>query len=119
MRFLGALCVESQYRVNEEVGLEPTPGHTPGHVSVTITSAGARAVITGDLMHHPIQCALPHVSSKFDHDVAGAKATRRDFLDRYGDDDVTVIGTHFAAPTGGRLVKAGDGWHLQAGAAEA
>ena len=104
--------VELDHRVTEEVRLEPTPGHTPGHVSVTITSAGARAVITGDLMHHPIQCALPHVSSKFDHDVAHARETRKAFLERYGDSDVTVIGTHFAVPTGGRLVKAGEGWRL-------
>ncbi len=104
--------VEMDHRVTEEVRLEPTPGHTPGHVSVTITSAGARAVITGDLMHHPIQCALPHVYSKFDHDVAHARETRKAFLERYGDSDVRVIGTHFAAPTGGRLVKAGEGWHL-------
>ena len=71
-------------------------------------------MITGDLMHHPIQCALPHVSSRFDHDVTRARETRLHFLGRYGDQDVTVIGTHFAAPTGGLLVKAGDGWHLRA-----
>ena len=77
----------------------PPPGTRPGHVSVVIESAGARAVITGDLMHHPIQCALPEVSSKFDHDVARALETRRQFLERYGDRDVLVFGTHFAAPT--------------------
>src|SRR5207249_6372431 len=47
--------VEPGHRVNEEVWLEPTPGHTPGHVSVRISSRGEDAVITGDLMHHPLQ----------------------------------------------------------------
>ncbi len=61
--------VESTHQICPEITLDPTPGHTPGHVSVVIESAGAKAVITGDLMHHPIQVALPHVASKFDHNV--------------------------------------------------
>ncbi|MBT6277148.1 MAG: MBL fold metallo-hydrolase [Chromatiales bacterium] len=105
--------VESNHSLNAEVCLEPTPGHTPGHVSVVIESEGEHAVITGDLMHHPIQCALPGVSSNFDHDVARAIATRTDFLRRYGDGPVKVFGTHFAAPTCGRLVaQADESWHL-------
>src|SRR5712691_4654825 len=55
--------VEPTHRVSEEVWLEPTPGHTPGHASVRISSRGEEAVITGDLMHHPIQCANPHWAS--------------------------------------------------------
>jgi len=105
--------VEVEHQVTDEVCLEPTPGHTPGHVSVVIASAGARAVITGDMMHHPIQIGLPHVASKFDHDVSRAVNTRRDFLRRYGDDEVLVFGTHFAAPTAGWVVSHGDGWRLK------
>ena len=51
--------VETDHRLTHEVWLEPAPGHTPGHVSVRIQSDGQAAVITGDLMHHPIQCAEP------------------------------------------------------------
>ena len=43
------------YALDDEVWLEPTPGHTPGHVSVNLASKGERAVMTGDLMHNPIQ----------------------------------------------------------------
>src|SRR6185295_15252274 len=53
--------VESDHAVTPEVRLEPTPGHTPGHVSVRIRSGGEEAVITGDLVHHPIQCCAPEV----------------------------------------------------------
>ena len=104
--------VDVDHQVSDEVRLEPTPGHTPGHVSVVITSAGQRAVITGDMMHHPIQIGLPHVASKFDHDVDRARNTRREFLQRYGDDEVLVFGTHFAAPTAGWVVSHGDGWRF-------
>jgi glyoxylase-like metal-dependent hydrolase (beta-lactamase superfamily II) len=104
--------VEMDHRVTDEVWLEPTPGHTPGHVSVVIQSGRQAAVITGDLMHHPIQCALPHVSSKFDHDVAGAHQTRNDFLQRYADGEVLVFGTHFAEPTAGHVVSHGESWRF-------
>ncbi len=104
--------VEVDHQVTEEVRLEPTPGHTPGHVSVAITSAGQRAVITGDMMHHPIQIGLPHVASKFDHDVARGQSTRHEFLRRYGDAEVLVFGTHFVAPTAGWVVSHGEGWRF-------
>ncbi|MDQ3543306.1 MAG: MBL fold metallo-hydrolase [Actinomycetota bacterium] len=41
--------------------LAPTPGHTPGHTSLWIHSGGERAVVTGDLIHHPVLCAHPRV----------------------------------------------------------
>jgi len=99
--------VESSHAITDEVRLEPTPGHTPGHVSVRIRSHGAEAVITGDLMHHPVQCNDPSVCSNFDADRAQALATRVRFLREQADRDVLVLGTHFAAPTGGRIVSAG------------
>jgi glyoxylase-like metal-dependent hydrolase (beta-lactamase superfamily II) len=98
--------VESDHRITSEVYLEPTPGHTPGHVSVRISSKGEDAVITGDLMHHPVQCAETHWASNFDVDPDAARATRRAFLERYRDGRTLVLGTHFAAPTAGRVVSA-------------
>jgi glyoxylase-like metal-dependent hydrolase (beta-lactamase superfamily II) len=59
------------HRIGNEVSLVPTPGHTPGHVSVRIESHSEQAVITGDMLHHPVQSALPHKPCGFD---AGAKA---------------------------------------------
>jgi len=100
--------VESDHRVTDEVRLEPTPGHTPGHVSVRILSKGEEAVITGDLMHHPYQVARPTLSPNVDHDVEKSRATRRRFLESCADRPVLVIGTHFATPTAGRVVRDGD-----------
>jgi glyoxylase-like metal-dependent hydrolase (beta-lactamase superfamily II) len=99
--------VEMDHRVTPEVSLEPTPGHTPGHVSVRIVSRGEEAVITGDLMHHPVQCAELGWASKFDADAEAARRTRRQFLERHADRPVLVLGTHFATPTAGRIVRDG------------
>ena len=60
--------VESDHQLCDEVWLEPTPGHSPGHVSVRIASQGQSALITGDFMHHPCQMARPHWCSTADYD---------------------------------------------------
>jgi glyoxylase-like metal-dependent hydrolase (beta-lactamase superfamily II) len=105
--------VESDARITDEIRLEPTPGHTPGHHSVRISSRGQEAVITGDLMHHPVQMAHPEWGSHFDSDFNEAIATRRAFLERYGDKPVLVMGTHFATPSAGRIVRDGNAWRLE------
>ena len=58
------------------IELVPTPGHTPGHMSVSVTSRGERAVITGDMMHHPSQIAHPEWRPPVDHDPDLAVETR-------------------------------------------
>jgi glyoxylase-like metal-dependent hydrolase (beta-lactamase superfamily II) len=104
--------VSGDHAVTDEVHLEPTPGHTPGHVSVHIRSRGDEAVITGDLIHHPAQIARPEWRSSADWNGEMGEATRRSFLDRYADRPVLVIGTHFATPTAGHLVRDGDTYRL-------
>ena len=107
-----ATLVEADHRISDEIWLEPTPGHTPGHVSVRLRDGDADAVITGDLMHHPIQMAEPDWCSHFDVEPDQARKTRRAFGERYAERPVTVLGTHFHDPTAGRIVRYGDAWRL-------
>jgi glyoxylase-like metal-dependent hydrolase (beta-lactamase superfamily II) len=104
--------VAETHRVCDEIALEPTPGHTPGHVSVHVRSRGEEAVITGDMIHHPCQIAHPHWSSLADVDQTLAAETRAAFLARYADRPVLIIGTHFATPTAGRIVRDGGTYRL-------
>jgi len=99
--------VDTDHHVTPEVFLEPTPGHTPGHVSVRLRSRGEEAVITGDLMHHPVQCAHPEWASRADYDAEQARVTRQRFLETSARDGALVFGTHFAGPTAGRVVRDG------------
>ncbi len=108
-----AHLVDMNHVLTDEVRLEPTPGHTPGHVSVRIASRGEEAVITGDIMHHPLQCAEPDLANNFDADADAARRTRREFLARYADRPVLVLGTHFAPPTGGWVVDAEQAWRFE------
>lgn len=106
--------VEMDHRLSAEVRLMPTPGHTPGHVSVAIESQGERAMITGDAMHHPCQLAHPDWSPPFDSDQVASEATRRRILEAVADQPILVIGTHFAAPTAGHVKRDGAAYRFEA-----
>ena len=99
--------VKHDHLVAPELRLEPTPGHTPGHVSVRLRSRGEEAVVTGDLMHHPVQCAHPEWASRADVDAELARHTRRSFLESSARSGALIFGTHFAGPTAGRVVRDG------------
>ena len=108
-----ATFVETDARIAPEIRLIPTPGHTPGHVSVIIESQGASAVITGDVMHHPCQIARPDWSSDIDSDKVLSKKTRRSFLALFGDSGTLVIGTHFCGPTAGHVLSDLKGYRFE------
>jgi glyoxylase-like metal-dependent hydrolase (beta-lactamase superfamily II) len=108
-----ATLVETNAQIGPGIRLIPTPGHTPGHVSVVIESKGERAVITGDMMHHPCQIARPQWSSAFDSDRNASVETRRAFFAEFADTPTLIIGTHFGGPTAGRLVREGTDYRLR------
>ena len=104
--------VESTHVVTDEIRLIPTPGHTPGHVSVLVESRGEQAIITGDLFHSPLQMAHPDWTDSADVDGALAFETRQKFLESYADGPVLILGTHFASPTAGHIVRDGDSFRF-------
>jgi glyoxylase-like metal-dependent hydrolase (beta-lactamase superfamily II) len=108
-------AVDTNHRLTGEVVLIPTPGHTPGHVSVLIESQGERALITGDMAHTPLQFALPDLAaSTFDWNSNESSNTRRRIVDTYANTGDLILGTHFAPPTAGRIRRAGDRVWFQA-----
>ncbi len=107
-----AIFVDGTFEIDGEARLEPVPGHTPGQVALAITSQGKRGMLTGDLMHHAVQCAEPDwaLRAEVDVDSARAKTTRRSFLQRHADTDTLVLPAHFPDPTAGRIVTRGATW---------
>jgi glyoxylase-like metal-dependent hydrolase (beta-lactamase superfamily II) len=108
-----AVFVTNDYALNDEVWFESTPGHTPDHMSVHLASNGAHAVITGDLIHSPVQCAELAWIPRPDYDPTQAQHTRRAFLERYCDSDVLICATHFPSPSFGRIVPQGNAFRFQ------
>jgi glyoxylase-like metal-dependent hydrolase (beta-lactamase superfamily II) len=89
--------VASDIRLCDEISLIPTPGHSPGHMSVHIRSDGEEALLTGDVAHHPCQMAHLDWSSTADSDPVQAAKTRRELFARFADTATLVIGGHYDA----------------------
>ena len=107
------VIVETDHAIEDGVWLEPLPGHTPGHVCVEVASRGMHAVLSGDLMHHPVQCAEPYWSSCFCVDADHSRRTRIAFLAEHADSETLILPAHFPTPTAGRVVSDGNAWHFQ------
>lgn len=92
-----AEVIAGEGRLTDEITLIPTPGHSPGHMSVHIASDGEEALLTGDVAHHPCQMAHLDWSSTADSDPSQSADTRRRLFSRFADTPTLVIGGHYNA----------------------
>jgi glyoxylase-like metal-dependent hydrolase (beta-lactamase superfamily II) len=102
--------VSSDYEIMTGIQLRPAPGHTPGNVILELTDGKQSAVMSGDVIHHPVQIERPEWSSNFDMDPDQAQQTRLELLARLADSGVILMGAHFAGPTAVTIVSDGDGY---------
>jgi glyoxylase-like metal-dependent hydrolase (beta-lactamase superfamily II) len=105
-----AELVTSDHALGDHLRLMPTPGHTPDHFAVQLGRRATEAVITGDLLHSPLQARYPDLRMRIDHDPAQAVATRRSFLERYCDTSTLCCFAHFPSPSKGYVRRWGDGF---------
>ena len=93
-----------------------TFGHTPGHMSFHLESAGQRLVLTADLANHYVwSFAHPEWEVRFDMDKAAATAARRQVLGMLAADRVPMIGYHMPFPAPRFVEARGDGFPFRAG----
>ena len=96
---------DGEVALDENITFISTPGHTPGHVSIGVASAGERAIIVGDASHHPAQIDHPDWSPTFDVDpVQGAK-TRAKLFDEAEADGRKWLAGHWEFPGMGQIVR--------------
>ncbi|MGH7101937.1 MAG: MBL fold metallo-hydrolase [Acetobacteraceae bacterium] len=104
--------VESSHAIERHledgVWLESAPGHSPGNVNVHVKGGGRHAVLSGDVIHHPIQFAEPALANPADIDKALALRTRLTLMRRYADTATVVLTGHFPAPTAGWIRSQGE-----------
>lgn len=100
-----AVPVEMNHALDDEIWLEPSPGHTPGHVCVAAASQGKQAVITGDLIHSPLQLKHPDWGFLYDTDPVLATRSRKAFLEAHCETDRLVMPAHFPSPTAGHVTR--------------
>jgi len=98
-----AVLIDMDHALDDEIWLEPTPGHTAGHVAIGVRSQGEAGVFSGDLMHWPMQCIHPDWSFRFDADPDQARRTRWNFLEGCADSGRLVMASHFPLPSIGTI----------------
>lgn len=103
-----AVLVETDYALDDELWLEPTIGHTAGHVAIHLRSGPHQAAMCGDLIHSPVQLAEPDWSCNSDYDLALSATTRKNFLDTHCDTDTLILTSHFPSPSVGHVVSCAD-----------
>ncbi len=108
-----AVLVDMDYALDDEIWLEPTPGHTVGHVAIHLKSGQHRAAMCGDLIHTPLQLAEPGWSPTFEYDLALSTSTRKTFLDAHCESDTVVLTSHFPSPSVGHIVTRGKGYDFR------
>jgi glyoxylase-like metal-dependent hydrolase (beta-lactamase superfamily II) len=106
--------VTSEHVLDNHVRLLPTPGHTPDHFAVRLGRDRDEAVLTGDLIHSPLQARYPELSMSSDFDPAQAATTRRGFLERYCDTSTLCCTAHFPSPSTGHIRRWGNGFCCEA-----
>jgi len=97
--------MKGEHALTRTLTAVPTPGHTPGHMSILVTSHGERALVLGDAAHSPVQLQEPDWVSRADMDPDLTRQTRRTLLDRVEREEIVVAAGHFEAPGFGRIVR--------------
>lgn len=88
----------------------PTPGHSTGHISIKINSAGEQAVIAGDLMHHPTQVYRPEWNTVFCEFAEDAIASRQKMLEFCAESGARYFSIHFPGSGCGHISRDGQGF---------
>jgi glyoxylase-like metal-dependent hydrolase (beta-lactamase superfamily II) len=109
-----AEIVTSDHAFDDTLRFLPTPGHTIDHFSVLVGRPGRDALITGDMIHSPIQGRYPEIGTRADYDAKQAGQTRRAVLDRFCDEPTLMCVTHFPSPSIGRVRRWDDGFKFEA-----
>jgi glyoxylase-like metal-dependent hydrolase (beta-lactamase superfamily II) len=109
-----AEVVRSAHAFNDLVTLIPTPGHSIDHYSVQVGKPGADAVITGDMIHSPLQARYPELGMMADYDSKQAGVSRRELFGRFCETSTLMCTAHFPSPSTARVVRWRDAFDFAA-----
>jgi glyoxylase-like metal-dependent hydrolase (beta-lactamase superfamily II) len=92
----------------------PTPGHTPGHTSVLISSQNEHLLVVGDAAHHPVHLEHHDWIPQVDLNPAESKRSRARLAALAVEKDAVVTGGHFPILTRGKLRRVETGYRWEA-----
>lgn len=102
--------VDPNVEIVPGIELVGTPGHTPGHVAVDVSSKGEHLLYVSDAILHTLHIEEPDWNASVDISPREAAESRRLLLRRAVDERALVHGFHFPFPGLGRVELSADGW---------
>ncbi len=88
------------------------PGHTPGHIALTISSKNDRLLVLSDAFLHPIHIEYPDWFAAIDAIPQLVVNTRRQLLNSVTEKTI-VLAFHFPFPGLGHISRNGETWQWQ------
>jgi glyoxylase-like metal-dependent hydrolase (beta-lactamase superfamily II) len=104
---------DGEYEVTPGLTTIPTPGHTPGHNSVMITSQDEHLLILGDLTHHKSMLEHHDWVAGVDVDPSETTRSRKKICEVALEHDALVTAPHFDIPTLGRIRRVDEGYRFE------
>jgi glyoxylase-like metal-dependent hydrolase (beta-lactamase superfamily II) len=101
--------VDGDTALTKGVSVVSTPGHTPGHSGLLVSSGGEQALLLGDAFHHPAQFTELAWATRYDDDLEMAATTRRRLAEWAERNRIVVAASHLPAPGFGRIILNHDG----------
>jgi glyoxylase-like metal-dependent hydrolase (beta-lactamase superfamily II) len=95
--------LDGETKVTDEVTVVPTPGHSAGHASVVLSSAGETAIYVGDIAITAVQLERTAWVSAFDIMPLVTMETKRALVERAISEGSLLIGAHL--PGVGRIIR--------------
>ena len=107
-------CVTDGTDIVPGIRVMATPGHTPGHIALAITSAGTTLLHIADVVLSPLHLEHPTWVPSFDMAPHEAATSKRRICDHAAQEHALVFAHHFPPfPNVGQVVKYGEGWQWQ------
>jgi glyoxylase-like metal-dependent hydrolase (beta-lactamase superfamily II) len=97
--------IDGSQSLSPAISILPTPGHTPGHQSVLVSSGGEKVIILGDVSHTPVQVIRPDLSPMYDTDPRQSARTRAELFERIEQEGLRVAAGHYPYPSFGGIVR--------------
>jgi glyoxylase-like metal-dependent hydrolase (beta-lactamase superfamily II) len=107
------LLVERDAEVVPGIRIVAAPGHSAGHMGLSITSKGRQLLCLADAVFHPLHLEHPLWYSLFDLRPEQSVTSRLRLLDRAVGEEALVHAYHFPFPGLGKVIPHADFWRWQ------
>ena len=87
--------IDDGHNITDEVKTLATPGHTPGHMVIMVSSQGEKAMIVGDAIHSRVQIQEPSWTPGVDIDKESSRRHREKLIELAERENYVVAAGHF------------------------